>query len=204
MIHVNPPARPQNFDADCKNPGQEWVNKKADLRSHPLWTQFKSELRDGFRNRCAFFAMFISEGTVDHWLSIKNRPDLAYEWTNFRYVSGTVNSAKKPKWDGRLLDPFEIDGDWFEIDLGNMRLTLVANIDAETRKRAEFTLDKLHLRDGDDIVRQRWLWYDMYVEFGNSIEWLWKVAPLIAKAVAKRDGLVIGETSNNAPQEPTG
>ena len=47
--------------------------------------------------------MWLHDGEVDHFLSKKNRPDLTYDWNNFRYCSGAVNSSKGTL-DDRVLD----------------------------------------------------------------------------------------------------
>lgn len=131
--------------------------------------------------------MYIASGTVDHWLSVKSRRDLAYEWSNYRYVDSSINSAKKPAWEGQLLDPFEVGDDWFEIQLPSLQL-VVANIpDASTRARAEFTLEKLRLRDGEDILKLRREWMNMYEQRELDLPGLRRVAPLLARAVEKRD-----------------
>jgi hypothetical protein len=131
--------------------------------------------------------MYIHKGSVDHWISVRSDRTQAYEWSNLRHLASEVNSAKKPSWEGRLLDPFEIGDDWFEIQLPSLQL-LVANIpDADTRARAEFTLKKLRLQDGEDVLRLRREWMSMYETEGLSIEALRRVAPLLARAVEKRD-----------------
>ncbi|WP_228019853.1 hypothetical protein [Sphaerospermopsis sp. LEGE 08334] len=51
---------------------------------------------------------------LEHFLSCENHRHLAYEWTNYRFVSGWVNSSKGTL-DNQVLDPFEVEDDWFEI-----------------------------------------------------------------------------------------
>ena len=43
------------------------------------------------------------DGTVDHFLSTDQRRDLAYEWTNYRYATGWLNSSKQTL-DQEILD----------------------------------------------------------------------------------------------------
>ncbi|MEZ4299916.1 MAG: hypothetical protein R3B70_33520 [Polyangiaceae bacterium] len=139
--------------------------------------------------------MLVPRGTVDHWISLDSNRSLAYEWSNYRFVDGAVNSAKKPSWEGKLLDPFEVRDDWFELLLPSLQLVIVADLDPSTRARADFTLEKLRLRDGEDLIRQRREWLRMY-ELGElGLAGLLRVAPLLARAVAKRDGLVLPKDS---------
>lgn len=188
MIPVAAPAEPDSFDASCRAPGNAWLQKNpaADPHANPLWTKFTRDLQAAFENRCGFLAMYIHRGTVDHWLSVRSRRDLAYEWTNYRFVDCVVNNAKKPSWEGKLLDPFEIGEDWFEVQLPSLQL-VIANIpDASTRARAEFTLEKLRLRDGEDVVRLRREWLNMFESGELSLDGLRRVAPLLARAVENR------------------
>ena len=51
------------------------------------------------------------------------------------------------------------------------------------RAKAEFTLKRLKLRDGERIVRWRRSWYRLYTEGELTLDGLRKVAPLLAAAV---------------------
>jgi hypothetical protein len=189
MIPVQAPQEPAGFDANCRIPGNAWLqaNPLKDPHVKPLWTAFTQELRVAFGNRCGFLAMYIPRGTVDHWMSVKSRRELAYEWSNYRYMDHGLNSAKKPGWEGQLLDPFEVGDDWFEIQLPSLQLVVAHIPDAATRARAEFTLEKLHLRDGENVVRLRREWMAMY-ELGElDLNGLRRVAPLLARAVEKKN-----------------
>jgi hypothetical protein len=193
VIRVEQVEEPEKFDRECRQPGKKWLGAHpgGDPHKNPLWSAFHGELRDAFHGRCGFLGLWIHRGTVDHWVSVNNQPSLAYEWSNYRYVAGELNSAKKPAWDGKLLDPFEIDGEWFEIQLPSLQLVLIADVPADVRERVEFTLDKLHLRDGEEVVRIRREWVKQYELGGLSLERLHHFAPLIARAIAKRDGLAL-------------
>ena len=61
------------------------------------------------------------DGTVDHYLSCANHRALAYEWTNYRFTSARMNSIKRTE-DDRVLDPFEVGDDWFEILLPSLQM----------------------------------------------------------------------------------
>lgn len=197
MIRVEKPGEPQLFDERCRQPGKKWLaeHPNGNPRGNPLWSAFRGDLRESFHGRCGFLGHWIHRGTVDHWASLKNRPDLAYEWRNYRHVAGEINSAKKPDWDGKLLDPFEITGDWFEIHLPSMQLVFVGDVPDEVRARVEFTLEKLHLRDGEEVIRTRSEWVKQYEQGNLSLAGLQYFAPLVARAIAKRDGLSLEATA---------
>lgn len=121
-------------------------------------------------------------GTVDHYLSCKNYPHLAYEWSNYRYVAGWVNSSKQNA-DDTVLDPFEVQDDWFEVQLPSLLLTTTEHIPEEYREKAEFTLQRLQLVNGKSVMRQREAWYRLYCEGKLTLSGLEEVAPLLARAI---------------------
>ncbi len=128
--------------------------------------------------------MRIDDGVVDHFLSKKNRPELIYEWSNYRYIAGSVNGSKG-NHDDKVLDPFEVRDGWFEVILPSMQLVMTHQIPASLVAKAEFTLKQLRLRDGTKVVRNRKAWYDQYKNGMLTLEGLQSNAPLVAKAVKK-------------------
>jgi hypothetical protein len=82
VIRFIAPKEPDDFDEQTRKPGNAW------LAAHPIirhkdrpkdfWTNFKTNLADGFRNLCAYTAMHVPEGTgtVDHYLSCKTHRHL--------------------------------------------------------------------------------------------------------------------------------
>jgi len=129
--------------------------------------------------------MYEPVGTVDHYQSCENHPRLAYEWSNYRYLSGWINSSKGTQ-DKKVLDPFQVKDNWLEILLPSLQLVLTVAVPQEELPRAGFTLERLHLRDDERIIRQRQQWYQMYQDGKLSLECLADVAPLIARAVSEQ------------------
>lgn len=78
------------------------------------------------------------------------------------FFSDAINSAKKPVWEGKIVDPFEVESEWFEILLPSLQLVVVGALDDDLREHIEFTLEKLHLRDGETVVRLRREWLSFY------------------------------------------
>src|SRR5262249_32221981 len=120
VIRVEPPGEPDGFDQRCRRPGKRW------LASHPVgdppsrfWSPFIKDLREAFQTRCGSSAMWDPNGAVDHFLSCKKHRRLSFEWTNYRYVSGWINSSKQAL-DERVLDPFLVRDEWFEIILPSL------------------------------------------------------------------------------------
>lgn len=187
MLRVQPVPEPVAFDHDARQPGKAWLLAHPQAsRPRDFWSSFKNDLRDGFRNLCGYAAMFDpTGGTVDHYLSVSNYPHLAYEWSNYRFASSTMNSIKRTA-DDAILDPYEIDDDWFEILLPSLQMCITARVPPEHQVRAEATLSRLKLRDDERLIRWRQSWYAMYQSGELSLEGLERVAPLIADAVRKQ------------------
>lgn len=180
-----PAPEPPDFDTRARQPGNLWLANGANDTKRPkdLWSPFKSQLSDGFHNLCGYSVMLDPVGgTVDHYLSCKNHRSLAYEWSNYRFCAGWINSSKKAI-DDQVLDPFQVEDDWFEILLPSLQLVLTASVPSGERDRAEFTLRRLGLKDDERILRQRREWYKLYQEGKLTLEGLDHCAPLIARAV---------------------
>lgn len=186
MIPVAPVAEPEGFDAGCRQKGNAWLQEHpGEQRPQDYWSPFRPVLAAGFHERCGYGAMWTSSGTVDHFISCHQDRRLAYEWSNYRYLEGWMNSAKSRRRAEELLDPFEVQEGWFEIVLPSLQLRLSERIPPEYRQRAEYTLQTLPLRDDERILRQRRAWYQLYQDGMLTLEGLQDRAPLIAAAVRR-------------------
>jgi len=192
MIPIaNPIPEPEAFHTDCRLPGSSWFVARRLTGAGPktsefpnLWAQYEGDLAHAFDGRCGWWAMWIADGEVEHFLSKKNRPDLAYEWSNYRYIAGSVNGSKG-NHDDKVLDPFEVQDGWFEVILPSMQLIRTHQVPASLVTKAEFTLKQLRLRSGTKVVRSRKRWYDQFKDGTVTLQGLQSNAPLVAKAVKK-------------------
>jgi hypothetical protein len=184
VIHFTPPPEPTDFDEKVRQPGAAWLAQHPTGRPKDFWGQCKGDLADGFRQLCAYSAMFEPVGTIDHYLSCDTDRQQAYQWSNYRFASGWINSSKRTA-DDTVLDPFQVEDGWFEIILPSLQLVLTDAVPDHEKKRAEYTLTRLHLCDDERVIRQRREWYRMYQEGELTLEGLEKKAPLIAQAVRK-------------------
>ena len=184
MIPVARPEEPDRFDQLVRVPGTKWLNVNPDAaRPKALWIACAKDLADGFSNLCGYAAMLDpTGGTVDHYLSWKNHPELAYEWKNYRFASSVLNASKKNA-DNQVLDPYEVGAGWFEIILPSLQMKVTDAVPPAERAKAEYTLDRLKLRDGERVIRWRRSWYAMYQAGKLTLDGLHSVAPLIAAAV---------------------
>ncbi|MDR3638123.1 MAG: hypothetical protein P4L84_30235 [Isosphaeraceae bacterium] len=150
-----------------------------------LWSPFIKELAVGFAHLCAYTVIHEPVGTVDHYLSCKRHRDQVYEWSNYRFAGHKVN-GKKGELGSEVLDPFEAVDGWFEILLPSLQLIVTDAVAPEHRQRAEFTLERLGLRDEEWVIRQRRAWYELYENGKLTLAGLEERAPLIARAVRKQ------------------
>ena len=187
MIPVAKVKKPKRFDAEVSTPGSQWLKANPHAqRPRALWVPYTKDLSDGFSSLCGYAAMHDpTGGTVDHYLSFKNHPDKAYEWDNYRFASGPLNASKRTL-DDTVLDPYEVGVGWFEIELPSLQMRVTNAVPASHRAKAEFTLKKLKLRDGERVIRWRQSWYQLYLAGELGLEGLRKMAPLIAQAVEKQ------------------
>lgn len=186
MIRFERVPEPPDFDEKARVPGNQWlVAHPGEGRPRDFWTPFKGRLAQGFRNLCAYSAMYEPVGTVDHFVSCHEDRAKAYEWQNYRYCAGWINSSKGSVPAGDLLDPFDVETGWFQIHIPSLQLRVSDSIPDWLRERAENVLTRLHLRDDERIMRQRGEWYRMYRSGELSRHGLEGKAPLIAAAIKR-------------------
>lgn len=205
MIRVHPPDEPTGYDEHVRNKGRVWLEdaregptRRRKDRPESYWTQWDEcpcKLAEGFLHRCGYTASYtpMHAGHVDHFISWaeckrSDRHALVYEWSNLRWLDGRVNQ-RKSKLDRRpgpepLLDPFEVQDDWFELDLGRDILVMTDRVPPDQRARAHHTLSELDLYDGRIVREQR---RDALEDYRNglSLARLEDKNPLVARAIRR-------------------
>jgi hypothetical protein len=186
MIRAPRLPEPDDFDAKVRRPGALWLAANPGVkRPRALWTPYTPVLDAGYGGPCGYAAMLDpTGGTVDHYLSVTHHRDLAYEWSNYRFASATMNSKKRAE-DDRVLDPEEVRAGWFEILRASLQMRMTDRVPARLRAKAAHTLERLGLANGERVIRWRRSWYELYQRGDLSIDGLRTVAPLIAAAVER-------------------
>lgn len=188
------------YEARVLEPGRRWLEANPPVpakagepapkqkRLPALWREVCEELADAFHDRCAYSAMWLSHpGEVDHFVSIDEDRSRAYDWDNFRYCAGWINSSKQSLRSSQLLDPLEIEDDWFELKLPSLELHVTEECPEHLRARAELMLDRLHLRRGQHVIRYRRQFLAQYrPEDPSTLARLDELAPLLARAIRKQ------------------
>ncbi len=156
-------------------------------------------LRRAFSGRCGYTTHPIDYGTVDHFYSRENYRARTYLWSNYRFATSWINSAKKPEYDGKIIDPYVVQPGWFEVILPSMQLQAnMASIPAKWQPQVKYTLQHLPIRDDERVVTFRHECYQQY-KANPQIGWLLHIAPLVGQAVQKWLLANPGKTPNDLP-----
>lgn len=84
-----------------------------------------------------------------------------------------------------ILDPFEVQDGWFEIELPSLHLKLTEAVPGDHHDLAESTLRTLGLESGFKLMRLRRAYMKKYREGKVQLEFFDDVFPLLATALRK-------------------
>lgn len=177
---------PAEFEELVEKPGGAWLGQNPTGRPPPYWAKVYGDVSDAFDGLCAYSVVFLSgAGTVDHWISIDEDRSQAYAWSNYRHCAGWLNSSKQALRADQLLDPFEVQDEWFELTLPSLQLTVTDKCPDDVRGRAEFTIKRLKLRDGERAIRGRQTYMELYRNGKMSLDAMDHFCPLLARALRR-------------------
>lgn len=195
MIHVEPQPEPPDFDQRVRQPGREAL-ARSPRRLPPHWRRCLGQLWETYDGICAYLAVRIPPGTgsrtVEHLAPRKKRPDLAYEWSNFRLVCSLMNARKGTFED--VLDPFEVEDSWFILKLSSLEVLPNPDLPFPLQETVQRTIDRLRLNDAE-CLKARAEHYDAYLKhlrdtlLGISFRQLQRWNPFVAKELL-RQGIV--------------
>jgi hypothetical protein len=168
------------FLSSCPNPTSEQFRKKN------YWSRAAKELHAAYSGICAYTATYLPEqGSVDHFVPKTVDPTLAYEWGNYRLASGRVNSCKGNQTN--ILDPFNVDSDWFEMAIPSCLLKVKSGLPGDLRGQINATINSLRLNDDDYYVQERCNILIAYAKAEISINFLTRRYPFLAKEVVRQN-----------------
>lgn len=198
MIRVTAKAPPDDFDVKVRQPGLRWLESRPlpldrpvppKTKLEPYWRKCLPQLRDAYQGICAYTALWVEEvtgfQTVDHFVA-KSRAaaKLAYEWSNYRFASGRMNSRKREFDD--VVDPFEVAANTFSLNITSGTIAATPGHRDESAARA--TIKRLGLNDAA-LVRTRLGYWQEYVQGHIDGDYLERKAPFVWRE-AKRLGLL--------------
>lgn len=83
-----------------------------------------------------------NSSSVEHFVPKSIAPKLAYEWSNYRLASRKANTDRGDKY---VLDPFEVDDEWFVLDLFSGVLSANPSLECVLKEKVEQTIGNLKL-----------------------------------------------------------
>lgn len=191
MIRVTAQPEYPTFDNDVRRPGAAFLAScpsptSAQFKKKNFWSRAAGNLQAAYSGICAYTAMYLPEqGSVDHFLPKTTHPHLAYEWSNFRLASGRVNSSKGHRAD--ILDPFEVDDDWFYMDVPDCLLRPNPSLERGLRNRISGTINSLRLNQDDNYVQERCNILMDYARGDVSVDFLQRRYPFLAKELLRQN-----------------
>ncbi len=141
-----------------------------------------------YRRICAYLCFYIEPVTgsasVDHMLPKSTHWQQIYEWTNYRLACSMMNSRKN--CIANVLDPFEIEPGWFELELVAFQVKPGQKTDAQAKKRILETIEIMGLNDRE-CRKLREDYALLYWNRDISLAFLERRAPFVALEL-KRQG----------------
>ncbi len=195
MIPVQPQPEPGDFSERVRSPGTAFLKevprpatRQWDKKEY--WREVLPDMRDAYNGVCAYSAHWISRVTgghsIDHFLPRSLRPDLAYEWTNYRYASAKLNSRKGTR---SILDPFRLEPGWFTLDFESYLVRPNPRLAPERKSEVQHTIDVLRLNDDEGCVEERQEYIECFCSGEISFAHLERMSPFIAYEL-RRQGLI--------------
>lgn len=193
MIPVEAQPEPIHFTELVRTPGQQFLSKvpkptSQQWRGKEYWQRALPDMRRAYKSICAYSAFWIPHSTgnhsIDHFIPKSGQPSLAYEWSNYRYVSARFNSRKGTH---TIVEPFKLLPGWFIIDFKSFFIKPNPELSTNQKDKLWETIKYLKLNDDDDLVIERQTWYLNYLNKDISFEHLKKNAPFIALEAERQD-----------------
>ena len=152
------------------------------------WTRVLPELRAAFNDVCAYSCFRIHPVTgvasVDHFAPKSRHWGRVYEWANYRLACSRLNAWKSDYED--VLDPFEIESDWFTLELVGFRILASPHLSDPLRSEVENTISRLKL---NEFCREREERAHDYLM--GEVTWniLFREAPFVARELRRQGRL---------------
>lgn len=194
MIPIQPQAEPKEFAKQVKEPGAKFLTElphptSKQWRGKEYWQRVLPEMRVAYKSICAYCAQWIPHSTgshsIDHFIPKSIAPDLAYQWSNFRYVSSRFNSRKGTR---TILDPFILEKEWFVLEFHSMLIKANPKLLPREQEAIFNTIAILKLNTDEILVQERQSWLEYFSNGEISFAHLNRKAPFIAYEL-KRQGL---------------
>jgi len=184
LIPVAEQPEPADFEARVRSRGSSFLRHsprptQRQFRRKNYWRECLPQLYAAYAGVCAYSAFWLPvERSVDHFLPIMRRPNLAYEWSNYRLASPKLNSYKGDSIE--VLDPFHILHGWFILNLTNFWVEPNAGLEPRIEAQVSRTIEILRLNSDDTHVSLRFKIVQDYAKGNTAFDFLTVYYPFIA------------------------
>jgi len=184
---------PSDFDQLVRQPGREFLARTCnpgenEFKSHAYWRRILKQLRNAYQGICAHSCHWVpydtGTDTVEHFRPKTKYPAEAYEWGNYRFVSGRLNGRKGTFED--VLDPFLIKTGWFVIEFPSLLVKPAQWLRKPLQSRVRTTCERLGLNDESTCMKQRYRYVRDYCLEGLPFELLRRDAPFLAHEITRQ------------------
>lgn len=218
MIRVEQVPEPADFDRKVRQPGLRAISEMTGApalpkrrgrpreviaaspdeipadKFPPFWTEALPELLEVYGRVCAYMSFYIERVTgaasVDHMLPKSVDWREIYEWRNYRLACSLMNSRKNACRD--VLDPFEIEDNWFRMELVGYQVIPDPDLPADIREKVQATIERLKLNDYECLKLREEYAEEFYL--GDiSLDRLRRRAPFLAREIERQAGRRITE-----------
>lgn len=193
MIHVDLQPEPAHFNNDVRIPGQRFLAQNPNpvskqWKKKDFWRKISSDLYSSYNGICAYtglwFPISTSPASVDHFWPKSIKPEMAYEWKNYRLTTQIMNSYKE---DFIIVDPFDICNGDFILDFPSCLIKVNPNLSQEKKSKYQYTIDVLKLNSSDTQVQARCDIVLDYVNSDISLQHLRRRYPFIAYELERQN-----------------
>jgi hypothetical protein len=195
MIPVQIQIEPNDFDQKVRKRGHAFLATKPNPRHNEwkgkdYWLACLLDLYEAYGGICAYCAQWIpldtGVATVDHFEPKALKPNLAYEWNNYRLAASKLNSRKGNAVD--VLDPFSVLEGMFCLDFPSLLVKPSDEISADEQTKVLGTIKRLKL-NGESSVKSRLRWIRDYCKGEYPFHYLKRNAPFIGFEL-ERQGII--------------
>jgi hypothetical protein len=182
---------PGTFEARVRQPGRSFLRSNPrptseQFRKRNYWNRCLPDLRSAYEAICAYSSCWIpTQGTVDHFWPKTVKPELAYEWENYRFVAEKLNNYKGESQS--VLDPFQIQIGWFVLNFDNFFVEPNQGLGQALENSVKTTISVLHLNDDDALVNFRFCIVQDYAKESLPFSFLRKRYPFIALELERQN-----------------
>lgn len=189
LIPVAPKPEPASFNAKVRTPGQAFLASvptpmAKQFKKKQFWKAALPDMKTAYNSVCAYSSFWMPGNcSVDHFHPKSARPDLAYEWTNYRLAHDKINMNKADSTD--VLDPFTIQAGWFVLDVATLWVRPEPALQATLKAAVQKTIDVLKLNE-DQWVQMRFAIFTSYLNKELALSYLQRTYPFIAAEIQRQ------------------